>query len=70
MEGCGTGGMGDGWGLVEWGEEAGEGVEGREGCFIAERRGWGWLQDDDVEAFGAGRSAILVHSSSTAAVIL
>jgi len=39
MEGCGTGGTGDGWELVECREEPGEGVEEREGCFMAERRG-------------------------------
>jgi hypothetical protein len=41
MEDCGTGWTSDGWELgVECGEEAGEGVEEREGCFMAERRGW------------------------------
>ena len=38
-EGCGTGGMGDGWVLGELGDEAGDGVEEREECFIAERSG-------------------------------
>lgn len=38
-EGCGTGGTGDGWVLGELGDEAGDGVEEREECFIAERSG-------------------------------
>ena len=40
MEGCGTSGTGDARELVECGEDAGEGVEEREECFMAERRGW------------------------------
>jgi len=41
MEGCRIGGTDDGWVLGELGDEAGEGVEEREECFIAERSGWG-----------------------------
>jgi hypothetical protein len=37
MEVCGTGGTGDGWDVE--GEEVGEGVEERDECFMAERRG-------------------------------
>jgi len=39
MGGCRTGGTDDGWVLGELGDEAGEGVEEREECFIAERSG-------------------------------
>jgi len=39
MEDCGTGGTGEGCVLGELGDEAGEGVEEREECFIAERSG-------------------------------
>jgi hypothetical protein len=39
MEDCGIGGTGEGWVLGELGDEAGEGVEEREECFIAERSG-------------------------------
>ena len=39
MEFCGICGTGEGWVLGELGDEAGEGVEEREECFIAERSG-------------------------------